>query len=149
MNKMSLEHRQFAGRLCKALNRNNVPILPGTVMKHYNRHAKGYDSVSHYTVEKWLAGTEIPHVGRIRVLANWLAEDVEWLAFGERGDIGYKKLSKDEISLLATYRTLSTFSKRVVRDMLRALENNEVAVSTSDGKQQSNKPKVPNDEITA
>jgi transcriptional regulator with XRE-family HTH domain len=116
------ERVQFSERLWKALRKNDIPITASTVASMFNTYARGRITVSNYTVRKWLDGQALPTNDKIRILSQWLGVRMEWLAFGEQGDVGYsKKLSADEIAVLAGYRALKPAHRKVLTATMHAL----------------------------
>lgn len=125
--KASIEREDFSGRLQQALrNADYSPDSPTQLAREFNIRFSG-PPITVHAARKWLVGEAIPTQEKLRLLAQWLGVQTEWLRFGgdeiaPSADIDpVSRLASADVKLIADLHQLDERQQFIVREMIRAL----------------------------
>lgn len=146
------ERKGFSERLFKAMQNAGYRPTQGVLTKNYNLRAQG-NTVTTYSVAKWLNGESLPTRDKMRVLAEWLGVSVEWLAFGKEavdsGEVGHKALTRKEVMLVHDIRAMSDYGRKLVYELVRVVVSAEAARITVQGMMNQRKEHPPTEDDDA
>lgn len=112
------ERLRFSQRLQKALKILKYPNSPTYIANEFNRYYHG-QSISVQTANNWLQGKAIPNQDKLIVLAKWLEVSIQWLRFGEEGDMNEKSnISSDNLAFLSKFNKLNKQQKKIIISLI-------------------------------
>lgn len=123
----STEKQGFSRRLEDALRRSALADAgPSRIAREFNLRYHG-NPVTTQAVRKWLGGLALPGQDKMRVLAEWLDVEPQWLRFGEgtaprpgaRQEMAAYR--SEHATLTRKYELLNEPHRRMVHEMVLAL----------------------------
>lgn len=124
---MGDERQEFSKRLAEAMRSRGHDPRPGVLMKLFNARYRGR-SIAFSTASKWLHGKTLPVQDKLRVLADLLRVDPQYLRFGgklkvsEPGAADVLALVPQDRAMIETYLALAPAQRRLVRELVAALD---------------------------
>ncbi|MFT3760711.1 hypothetical protein [Thauera sp.] len=122
-----LERDAFSARLREALARAAPDAArPAALAREFNRRYAG-EPVTLHAARKWLGGDAIPAQDKLRVLADWLGVNAEWLRFGAGNAplAAREPVPAVDYQLMRDIATLNDAHQQVVRDLVKSLHQAE------------------------
>jgi hypothetical protein len=107
-------------------NADYSPDSPTQLAREFNVRFSG-PPITVHAARKWLVGEAIPTQEKLRLLAQWLGVQTEWLRFGgeeitPNADIDpVSRLASADVKLIADLHQLDERQQFIVREMIRAL----------------------------
>lgn len=126
---MSDEHLAFSRRLIDAMRAKRMEPKPAVLLKLFNSRYTGH-SVQFSSVAKWLHGESMPRQDKLRVLAEALDVDLQWLRFGDTSEMARvgesramrnTQVSAQEQQAVREFLALSGERRRLVRELIAEL----------------------------
>ena len=81
LNLASKERVEFSERLINSLLKSDIPLRVIEIHKIFLNHSSSIQ-ISTHGIRKWLFGESIPTQDKLRVLADILSVDINWLRYG-------------------------------------------------------------------
>lgn len=124
---MSDAKKEFAKRLCDAMERAGYEAKPAVLEREFNLKYLGSPMTLH-GVRRWLRGETLPPPDKIDVLANWLDVDPQLLRFGhkaakvvrEKTPVWNETVPAHEKEIVEAFLALPAPQKKIVREVIQA-----------------------------
>jgi hypothetical protein len=118
------ERFEFSERLISSLKNSNIPVRVVELRKLFLQHNKTIPLSAH-AIRKWLLGESIPTQEKLRVLADILSVEPNWLRYGEAINNdekpNFNKLNSNQKKLLNEFEKLSSNQKIYIIEITEAL----------------------------
>ena len=118
------ERFEFSERLISSLKNSNIPVRVVEIRKLFLQHNIKIPLSSH-AIRKWLVGESIPTQEKLRVLADILSVEPNWLRYGEAvnddENPNFNKLNSNQKKLLNKFEKLSSNQKIYIIEITEAL----------------------------
>ena len=120
----SKERFEFAERLINSLLKSDIPLRVIEIRELFLKHSSSI-KLSTHAIRKWLVGESIPTQEKLRVLADILSVDANWLRYGitEKNIENSKlmNLNSNQKNLLNGFDKLSSNQKKYIIEITDAL----------------------------
>lgn len=118
------ERFEFSERLINSLIKSNIPVRVVVIHKLFEKNNNKI-SLSTHAIRKWLMGESIPTQEKLRVLADILSVDPNWLRYGDflddNGKNKFSELNSNQKKLVNEFDNLSTNQKKYIIEIIDAL----------------------------
>ena len=124
LNLASKERVEFSERLINSLLKSDIHLRVIEIQKIFLNHSSSIQ-ISTHGIRKWLFGESIPTQDKLRVLADILSVDINWLRYGiSEKNIENSKLmnlNSNQKNLLNGFDKLSSNQKKYIIEITDAL----------------------------